>query len=103
MHRKVIRWTFDLDLTSRQCSLAFHEPYLELVNALLPVVPKGLDTFFFWNSGAEAVEQSIKIARAVTGRQNIITMQGQHTYVYVYHLNGLLQELTMVVPMEQWP
>lgn len=61
-----------------QCSLAFHEPYLELVDALLPVVPKGLDTFFFWNSGAEAVEQSIKIARAVTGRQNIIAMQGAY-------------------------
>jgi 4-aminobutyrate aminotransferase len=35
-----------------------------------------MDTFFFWNSGAEAVEQAIKTARAVTGRQNIIAMQG---------------------------
>jgi glutamate-1-semialdehyde aminotransferase len=39
-------------------------------------MPKGLDSFFFWNSGAEAVEQSIKIARQVTRRQNIIVMQG---------------------------
>jgi len=59
-----------------QCSIAFHEPYLQLIDALLPVVPSGLDTFFFWNSGAEAVEQAIKTARAVTGRQNIIAMQG---------------------------
>lgn len=35
-----------------------------------------LDTFFFWNSGAEAVEASIKLARQSTGRQNIIVMQG---------------------------
>ena len=35
-----------------------------------------LDTFFFWNSGTEAVEQSIKIARTTTKRQNIIAMQG---------------------------
>ncbi len=35
-----------------------------------------LDTFFFWNSGTEAVEQSIKVARTTTKRQNIIAMQG---------------------------
>ena len=37
-----------------------------------------LDTFFFWNSGTEAVEQSIKIARTTTKRQNIIAMQGAY-------------------------
>lgn len=35
-----------------------------------------LDTFFFWNSGAEAVEAAIKLARAATGRQNVIAMAG---------------------------
>jgi 4-aminobutyrate aminotransferase len=35
-----------------------------------------LDTFFFWNSGAEAVEASVKLARQVTGKQNIIVAQG---------------------------
>eukprot|EP01113_Clastostelium_recurvatum_P024464 TRINITY_DN2920_c0_g2_i1.p1 TRINITY_DN2920_c0_g2~~TRINITY_DN2920_c0_g2_i1.p1 ORF type:complete len:360 (+),score=76.45 TRINITY_DN2920_c0_g2_i1:522-1601(+) len=35
-----------------------------------------LDTFFFWNSGAEAVEASIKLARQATGRPNVIVMQG---------------------------
>ncbi|PVG00397.1 putative 4-aminobutyrate aminotransferase [Serendipita vermifera] len=77
-HPKVSKAAADqcMKITHAQCSIAFHEPYLELVNNLLPVVPKGLDTFFLWNSGAEAVEQSIKIARAVTGRQNVIAMQG---------------------------
>lgn len=37
---------------------------------------ESLDSFFFWNSGAEAVEASIKLARHATGRQNIIVMQG---------------------------
>ena len=35
-----------------------------------------LDTFFFWNSGAEAMEGAVKVARSATGRQNIIAMQG---------------------------
>ncbi|KAF8638961.1 hypothetical protein AX17_001822 [Amanita inopinata Kibby_2008] len=35
-----------------------------------------LDSFFFWNSGSEAVEAALKMARICTGRQNIITMQG---------------------------
>lgn len=39
-------------------------------------MPPGLDTFFFWNSGAEAVEQAVKVARQATRRQNVIAMQG---------------------------
>ena len=37
-----------------------------------------LDSFFFWNSGSEAVEAAIKMARIITGRQNIICMQGAY-------------------------
>jgi 4-aminobutyrate aminotransferase len=36
-----------------------------------------LDSFFFWNSGSEAIEASLKMARQITGRQNIISMQGK--------------------------
>ncbi|KAG6882872.1 hypothetical protein C0993_008853 [Termitomyces sp. T159_Od127] len=57
--------------------IAFHRPYLELVERLLPVMPHpSLDSFFFWNSGSEAVEAAIKLARVSTGKQNIISMQG---------------------------
>jgi len=64
-------------LVHGQCSIAFHEPYLKLIERLQGVMPDpSLDTFFFWNSGAEAVEASIKLARAATGRQNIIALQG---------------------------
>ncbi|KAG1850397.1 hypothetical protein DFJ58DRAFT_729275 [Suillus subalutaceus] len=35
-----------------------------------------VDSFFFWNSGSEAIEASLKMARQITGQQNIIGMQG---------------------------
>lgn len=38
-----------------------------------------LDSFYFWNSGAEAVEATLKMARSITGRQNIISMQGMRS------------------------
>ena len=39
------------------------------------IMPKGLDKFFFANSGSEAVDNAVKIARAHTGRQNIIAFE----------------------------
>jgi len=37
-----------------------------------------LESFFFVNSGSEAVEAALKMARSITRRQNIITMQGAY-------------------------
>ncbi|THH07795.1 hypothetical protein EW146_g9204 [Bondarzewia mesenterica] len=66
-----------LTLVHGQCSIAFNEPYLRLIEKLLPMMPdKSLDSFFFWNSGSEAIEGAIKMARVITGRQNVIAMQG---------------------------
>ena len=66
-------------LVHLQCSIAFHSPYLQLIERLLPVMPHpSLDSFFFWNSGSEAVEAAIKVARKVTNRQNIICFQGAY-------------------------
>ncbi len=39
---------------------------------LARVTPRGLDRFFFCNSGAEAVEASIKFARLSTGRTGLV-------------------------------
>jgi 4-aminobutyrate aminotransferase len=48
----------------------------DLVDELLTVVPEGLESFYFSNSGAEAIEAAVKLARQVTGRPNIIVFQG---------------------------
>ncbi|EWC44607.1 hypothetical protein DRE_06596 [Drechslerella stenobrocha 248] len=66
-------------LVHGQVAIAMHEPMLSLIEHLKPVMPDpSLDTFFFWNSGAEAVEAALKLARAATGRQNIVVMQGSY-------------------------
>ena len=36
------------------------------------ILPSNLTRYFYCNSGSEAVENAVKIARAVTGRQDII-------------------------------
>jgi len=41
--------------------------------ALLEVLPKGLNRFFFSTSGTEANEAALKIARAVTGRTKVLS------------------------------
>jgi 4-aminobutyrate aminotransferase len=58
-----------------QANLAYHEPMLRLIAALRQVVPSELNSFFFTNSGAEAVEAAVKLARHATGRTNIIAFQ----------------------------
>jgi len=66
-------------LVHGQVNIAFQKSYLDLVKSMLPLMPhKSLDTFFFWNSGAEAVEAAVKLARQATKKQNIIVMQGSY-------------------------
>jgi ornithine--oxo-acid transaminase len=43
-----------------------------LAKELIKLAPAGLDTVYFGNSGAEAVETAIKYARAATGKKRII-------------------------------
>ena len=56
--------------------ITLHEPLLRLTQALTNVMPAGMEMFFFGNSGAEAVEGALKLARYVTGRPGIIAFQG---------------------------
>lgn len=66
-------------LVHGQVNIAFQKPYLELIEKLIPLMPHPyLDTFFFWNSGSEAVEAAVKLARHATKKQNIIVMQGSY-------------------------
>ncbi|MEW5985210.1 MAG: aminotransferase class III-fold pyridoxal phosphate-dependent enzyme [Chloroflexota bacterium] len=59
-----------------QLNIVTTAPILRLVEALTTVVPPGLDSFFFSNSGAEAVEAAVKLARQATDKPNIIVFQG---------------------------
>ena len=59
-----------------QVNIIYHEPLLELVDELRTIVHPSIDGFFFSNSGAEAIEGAIKLARQVTGRTNVIVFQG---------------------------
>lgn len=43
-----------------------------LAERLAEITPEGIDTFFFANSGAEAVEAAVKLAKHATGRTNVI-------------------------------
>jgi 4-aminobutyrate aminotransferase len=59
-----------------QLNTVFHKPLFELIAELRLVVPAELDRFFFANSGAEAVEGAVKLAKQATGRTNIVVFQG---------------------------
>lgn len=59
-----------------QINIVVHEPILDLIAELRKIVPDSMDGFFFSNSGAEAIEGALKLARQVTGRPNIIVFQG---------------------------
>jgi acetylornithine/LysW-gamma-L-lysine aminotransferase len=48
----------------------------EFLQKLLSIAPKGLDKAFLSNSGAEAVECAIKLARKFSGKPEIIAMMG---------------------------
>lgn len=59
-----------------QANIVKHIPMLALAERLADVVPEGLDSFFFANSGAEAVEAAIKLARQSTGKSAVVAFHG---------------------------
>ena len=48
----------------------------DLAAGLRTIVPPHIDRFFFANSGTEATEGAVKLAKSATGRTNIIVFQG---------------------------
>ena len=53
-----------------------HDLLEPLAARLSEITPGDIDTFFFANSGAEATEASVKLAKQVTGRPNVIVFDG---------------------------
>ncbi|GAA3736574.1 4-aminobutyrate aminotransferase [Spinactinospora alkalitolerans] len=63
-------------LVHGQYTTVMHRPLLRLTERLGSVLPAGVDRLFYVNSGSEAVEASLRLARQATGRQNAIVFQG---------------------------
>ncbi|TCK26497.1 aspartate aminotransferase family protein [Pseudonocardia endophytica] len=59
-----------------QYTTVMHQPLLTLVEKMGEVLPDGIDSVFFVNSGSEAVEASVRLARQATGRSTIIAFDG---------------------------
>jgi 4-aminobutyrate aminotransferase/(S)-3-amino-2-methylpropionate transaminase len=58
-------------------NVAIYEPYLALAEKLVSILPHGEATkVMLTNTGAEAVENAIKIARQATGRPAVICFEG---------------------------
>jgi 4-aminobutyrate aminotransferase len=57
-------------------AIGFAEPTVKLASMLAETMPEGLDSVLFLNSGSEAIDGAIKLARRVTGRPAIIAFRG---------------------------
>lgn len=77
-HPRVVRAAQEqaAKLIHGQYTTVMHQPLLELSRRLGEVLPPGLDSLFFVNSGSEAVEAALRLSRHATGRPNIIVFQG---------------------------
>ena len=75
-HPAVARAVAEQAATLITCPEIFHNDRRAAVyEALTAVLPPGYDRFFLCNSGAEANEAAIKLARQVTGRPGLVALR----------------------------
>lgn len=53
-----------------------YDSIVEAAERLRAITPPGIEKFSFANSGAEAVEASVKLAKHTTGRQGVVVFRG---------------------------
>jgi len=76
-HPEVVKAAHEqLDKLVHISVVAHHQPAIQLAERIAALAPGKLDKVFFANSGAEAVEGAIKLARYATGRPALIAFQG---------------------------
>lgn len=63
-------------LTGPISAIGFSGPITRLADELAATFPDPLDSVFFLNSGSEAIDGALKLARRVTGRPGIIAFRG---------------------------
>jgi 4-aminobutyrate aminotransferase len=57
-------------------AIGFSEPTVQLARRLAATFPAPLDSVLFMNSGSEAIDGALKLARRTTGRPGIIAFRG---------------------------
>jgi 4-aminobutyrate aminotransferase len=63
-------------LIAPMAAMGYAEPTVRLARALAATLPDPIDSIFFMNSGSEAIEAALKLARRVTGRPGIVAFSG---------------------------
>jgi acetylornithine/succinyldiaminopimelate/putrescine aminotransferase len=80
-HRKVIRAIkkqLDKYLHVMAYGEFIQEPQSRLAEKLTSLLPSGLDSLYFVNSGTEANEGAIKLAKRITGRPGIVSFENSY-------------------------
>lgn len=77
-HPKVVQAIKDAadSLLHGPSGVIMYESLLRLAERLIEIMPRGLDCFFFANSGTEAIEGAIKLAKHVTRRPYVVSFTG---------------------------
>jgi 4-aminobutyrate aminotransferase len=57
-------------------AIGYAEPVVTLARMLAETLPAPIDTVMFLNSGSEAIDGALKLARRVTGRPGIVAFRG---------------------------
>lgn len=77
-HPKVVKAIQDQasKMIHAQANILAHEPMMRLAVELTNTMPDKLDQVLFSNSGAEAIEGAVKLAKVATGRPGVIAFRG---------------------------
>jgi 4-aminobutyrate aminotransferase len=112
-HPRVVKAAQDqcLKIVHSQVNLGYHQPMLDLTQYLIDrVMPyPRLDRIFYATTGAEAVENAVKLARSVTRRPYVVSFQGGYhgrthmtmaltTSSVIYRQNMTYSQNTLVAP-----
>ena len=57
-------------------AIGYSEPVVRLADMLTATLPDPIDSMMFLNSGSEAIDGALKLARRVTGRPGIVAFRG---------------------------
>jgi 4-aminobutyrate aminotransferase len=76
-HPKIVKAVQDqaTKVAHAQMNIYRSQPMLDLSEKLMGILPEGLDEIMYANSGAEAVENAVKLAKQATGRPGVIAFQ----------------------------